>query len=149
MYLENVTVRCHMVPRAVDPRTVRRRLLRLLEYLSLPGAELSCVLCNDEFIRDLNRTYRGKDKPTDVLSFAMNEGETLQGNEQLLGDIVISVETAIRQGRQLGHSPLHEVTSLAIHGLLHLLGYDHIKASDEKKMMAKSRELEDLFQRGR
>jgi probable rRNA maturation factor len=107
--------------------------------------EVSIVLCDDEFIQELNQTYRNKNKPTDVLSFSMKEGECLSGDTRILGDIIISVETACRQGTGIGHSPLEEVTSLMIHGLLHLLGYDHQTRHDEKFMSAESRKLENLF----
>ena len=147
MHSPNVSVTRRKAPPMIDPRTVRRRLVRMLNHLGLHRAEVSCVLCDDAFIRELNREYRGKDKATDVLSFAMNEGESLPGDSYLLGDIVISVETALRQGKDLDHTPLEEVTSLAAHGLLHLLGYDHIKKNDERIMQSKSRELENLFPR--
>lgn len=140
-----VSVTCRNVKGKIDPRTVRRRLARLLIHLGLENAEVSCLLCDDSFIKELNRTYRGKDRPTDVLSFSMNEGELVSGNRDLLGDIIISVETAIRQGKDLGRTPLEEVTSLLVHGLLHLLGYDHIRRADENEMQKKAAELESLF----
>jgi len=79
--------------------------------------EISLVLCDDAFIQDLNRDHRGKDKPTDVLSFP-------QGDAVVLGDIVISLDTAAKQARSAGWSHLDEVVLLAVHGVLHLLGYD-------------------------
>ena len=142
-----VYVTCRNVRKQIDPRTVGRRLTKMLVHLGLKNAEVSCVLCDDLFIRNLNRDYRGKDKATDVLSFAMNEGEVVSGDRHLLGDIIISVETAIRQGRDLGHSPLEEVTSLAVHGLLHLLGYDHLRREDELLMQKKAFELEGIFRK--
>jgi probable rRNA maturation factor len=102
-------------------------------------------LCDDAFIQELNRTYRGRNKPTDVLSFSMKEGELLPGNNRLLGDIVISVETAARRAKDLGCTPAKEVTSLLIHGLLHLLGHDHLDSHDKKKMFSESRRLEAIF----
>lgn len=80
--------------------------------------EISVVLCDDLFIRDLNARWRGKDKPTDVLSFAQED------DPALLGDIVISLETATRQAEAAGWSLENEVALLGTHGLLHLLGYD-------------------------
>ncbi len=140
-----VTVSCRNVRGRIDPRTIRRRLLKILSFLELDGAEVSCVLCDDAFIQELNRSYRGRDKPTDVLSFSMNEGDVLQGDSRILGDIVISVETALRQGEELGHTLLEEMTSLLIHGLLHLLGHDHQTRGDEKAMWIEHRKLERLF----
>jgi probable rRNA maturation factor len=89
----------------------------------LPGddAELSVLLCDDAFIQELNRQYRGLDRPTDVLSFAQ---EPVPGGPDVLGDIVISVETARRQAREQRHSLAREVEWLLCHGMLHLLGYD-------------------------
>ena len=80
--------------------------------------EISVVLCADPFIRDLNARWRGKDKPTDVLSFAQED------DPGLLGDIVISLDTAARQAAAAGWTLENEVSLLGIHGLLHLLGYD-------------------------
>jgi probable rRNA maturation factor len=142
-----VFVTCRNVKGKMDARTVRRRLVRILVHLGLEDSEVSCLLCDDSFIKELNQTYRGKDKPTDVLSFSMNEGEAVSGSRDLLGDIVISVDTAIRQAGDLGRAPLEEVTSLLIHGVLHLLGYDHVRSVDESKMQEKAVELEALFLR--
>lgn len=91
-----------------------------------PGtAEVSVALVDDEYIRRLNRAYRGKDSPTDVLSFAFREGDQLPGGEELLGDVVVSLEAARRQSLDYGHSYEREVAFLVVHGVLHLLGYDH------------------------
>lgn len=109
----------------VDAVAVRTDAEWLLQRLDLGGAELSLVLCDDAFIRPLNRDYRGKDAPTDVLSFAMQEGEDLLADDPVLGDLVISVETARRQAGEQGHDLGAELRVLLVHGLLHLLGYDH------------------------
>ena len=129
-----VTVSCRKAGRTVDPRTIRRRCERALSVLGQMDATVSVLLCDDAFIHELNKTYRGVDKPTDVLSFAMNEGEYIEGDAEALGDIVISINTATKQAPALKHSTTEEVTSLLIHGLLHLLGYDHQDKSDEVKM---------------
>lgn len=131
----SVTVRCRKVGKVVDPRTIRRRCERALGVLEQADAVVSVLLCDDDFIHELNKTYRGVNRPTDVLSFAMNEGETITGDSELLGDIIISVDTAIKQAPSLGHNTTEEITSLLVHGLLHLLGYDHQTESDELKMM--------------
>jgi probable rRNA maturation factor len=129
-----VRVSCHGNKGTVDPRTVRRRGERILKAAAVDEVELSVLLCDDGFIRDLNRTYREMDKPTDVLSFSMKEGEKLDSCPELLGDVIISVETAVRQADKAGCTPIEEVTSLLIHGVLHLLGYEHHTSKDEKKM---------------
>jgi probable rRNA maturation factor len=107
----------------------------LLRHLGMPDAELSVVLCDDAFIHDLNRQWRGKDAPTDVLSFAMGEGEDADVNPDVLGDIVISVDTCARQAAALGHAPERELRVLLVHGLLHLLGYDHEESEAEAAEM--------------
>jgi probable rRNA maturation factor len=118
---------------------LRRRLLEVLAALlecdgrPLDG-ELSLVLSDDEFIHQLNRDYRGKDRPTDVLSF---EQDPAAG---VLGDIVISVPTARRQAKVHGHSTANEIEWLFLHGTLHLLGYD-----DETE--AQSAEMDRLAHR--
>jgi probable rRNA maturation factor len=96
-----------------------RRVLRAAAQSLRVGGELSLVLAGDGLLRRLNRVYRGKDKTTDVLSFP---GE---GGEAGLGDIVISVSTAERNARRLGRSLPQELDVLALHGFLHVLGYDH------------------------
>lgn len=128
---------------------VERLIAAVLEEAAsregVDAAELSVVLVDDERIRELNRDYRGVDRPTDVLSFAMREGEgepvqTEEGRE-LLGDIVISVETAERQANQYGHSLRRELAFLAVHGFLHLLGYDHQSPEQERVMFGKQEEV--------
>ncbi len=122
-------------PVAADART-------LLKHLGLPKGELSIVLCDDTFIHDLNRQWRGKDAPTDVLSFAMGEGEDADLNPEILGDLVISLDTCARQAAELGHAPERELRVLLVHGLLHLLGYDHEESPEEAvEMRAREAEL--------
>ena len=109
------------LPRAVRPR--RRELTNFLrEALALSGltGEVGVLLTGDAAVRELNRRYRRKDKPTDVLSFpaAENAGD-------IAGDLVISLETALRQAAERGHSLETEIKVLLLHGLLHLAGYDH------------------------
>jgi rRNA maturation RNase YbeY len=90
----------------------------------------------------LNAAYRGNDRPTDVLAFAMREGKRAAGDEGTLGDVVISLDTAQRQAASRGHSVDEEVTTLLIHGILHLLGYDHERSPAEaRRMKKKEREL--------
>lgn len=108
--------------------------------------EVDITIVDDEEIHRLNREYRNVDRPTDVLSFALDEGgedepELLDAPEEhLLGDIIISVETAQRQGEEFGHGLTREVVYLAVHGLLHLLGYDHMTEEDKVIMRAKEEE---------
>jgi len=98
---------------------------------------LSILLTTDADIHELNRAFRGKDRPTDVLSFSQWEGEPPQADQALLGDIAISLETASRQARTRGHSLEHELQHLLVHGVLHLLGHDHVKAPKAARRMRK------------
>ena len=100
-------------------------------------SELSIVLTEDSEVRRLNRRFRGKDKTTDVLSFPLLEGFSLKTgsqNLQPLGDVVISLPQAKRQATQAGKPLRQELALLLVHGILHLLGYDHVTKAQEKKM---------------
>ena len=100
------------------------------------------VLTDDETIHYYNREYRGVDRPTDVLSFPADEGgELLAPPDGFLGDIMISVPRAEAQGRELGHSAEREIAFLTVHGILHLLGFDHMKPEDEEIMLAHQRRI--------
>jgi probable rRNA maturation factor len=116
---------------------VKRRAERMLDAMGSRGAELSVILTDDARIEVLNRTHRGKAKPTDVLAFPMDEqGPGPSGRVRLLGDVVISLETAQRQARAHRHGLLEEVVHLLAHGLLHLFGHDHRTDAEEKRMNA-------------
>lgn len=112
-----------------------------------PNAEISIQLCHNEYIHRLNKEYRQIDRPTDVLSFALNEGEEdgYDGPDTaLLGDIVISLEKVQEQADEFGHSFERELAYLTIHGMLHILGYDHMTPGDKAEMR---KEEEFILQR--
>lgn len=113
----------------------------MLRALDRDSDELSVVLVDDATIAELNATYRGKNGPTDVLSFAMNEGEWGDVNPGVLGDIVISIPTAARQAAAAKHTLLDEVVMLLAHGLLHLLGYDHQTDAEHREMTKQTEQL--------
>ncbi|MGL6016230.1 MAG: rRNA maturation RNase YbeY [Selenomonadaceae bacterium] len=104
----------------------------------LKNAEVSITLTNNEHIHELNLRYRGIDRPTDVLSFALNEGEEPEIFDgpavDVLGDIIISVERTVEQAAEYGHSVQREIAFLTVHGMLHLLGYDHMEEADRIEM---------------
>ena len=105
-------------------------------------ASVGVMLVGDREMRNLNRVYRGKDSTTDVLSFSQLEGTLSPGNTPELGDIVISPAQAFRQAEERGNTLEQEIDLLLIHGLLHLIGYDHEKSRYQEKMMkAKEKEL--------
>jgi rRNA maturation RNase YbeY len=102
---------------------------------------LSVALVDDPAMQELNAQWRGKDRPTDVLAFAQREGEA-QHDSTLLGDVVISIPTAARQAEKRGHSLDREITELMVHGILHLLGYDHERSpADARRMYARTRDV--------
>jgi probable rRNA maturation factor len=109
-----------------------------LGVLQISGpVEVSVTFVDNDTIRDLNRDYRGIDEATDVLSFALEEGEEFfqpEGAPRVLGDIVISLERAYEQSAEYNHSFEREVGYLAAHGLLHLLGYDHETDQEKQEM---------------
>lgn len=107
-----------------------------LEVLERSASELSILLTDDAQIHALNRDYRDKDAPTDVLSFGQDEGEVFPGMVPVLGDLVISLQTAERQANELSHPLAAEVRVLLAHGLLHLLGHDHIDDGERIEMAA-------------
>lgn len=113
---------------------LRRHAGEVLTALRLPDAELSVLLVNDVAMRRLNRDWRGKDRPTDVLSFAQSEGPG-GAPAGLLGDVVISLDTARRQAAERGAALGDELLRLLIHGVLHLLGYDHERSPVEARRM--------------
>lgn len=123
---------------------LRRRAEEILQRLERPDDELSVVLVSDTAIRRLNRDWRGKDAPTDVLSFAMAEGEFGEVNPGgVLGDVIISVETAERQAAArdeelggAGYGIDEELAFLLVHGVLHLLGHDHEDEEEARAMEA-------------
>ena len=115
------------------------------------GSELSVTFVTNDRIQEINREYRDKDKPTDVISFAMEElgeGEIpLSGVDmpRILGDIIISLAKAKEQAEDYGHSFIRELGFLSVHGFLHLLGYDHEIEEDEQKMFGRQKDILDEF----
>ena len=116
-----------------------------LQHLGLGEVEVSIVFCDNAFIHPLNRDYRGKDSPTDVLSFAQREGDFANPNDPVLGDIIISVEQTEAQAKSHQVSFTQELSLLLVHGLLHLLGYDHIEDDEAEVMQAQEKVLLDAI----
>lgn len=112
-----------------------------MAHLDVAEGELSVLLTDDATIHPLNRDWRGKDRPTDVLSFSQIEGEAVPGAPLVLGDVIISLETASRQAAERGHSLDREVQILLVHGIVHLLGYDHEEDDEAEEMEAIERAI--------
>jgi len=125
----------------LDRRLLRSRALRLLEELDRANSELSIAILRDEEIAALNLEHRGVHRATDVLSFSLLEGKHSERRGELLGDVVIGIETAARQARAAHRSLEEEVARLLIHGILHLLGWDHADGAEAKRMRAEERRL--------
>lgn len=130
-------------------RTIEARATRMLDVLGLePNAEVSLALVSDATIQELNKRYRKKNKPTDVLSFPLIELPTAEvfqavaSAQVLLGDVIVSVPTAERQAKERKRTLIDEITTLTAHGLLHLVGFDHNTDDEEREMDAYVRVLE-------
>lgn len=135
----NILIQNSQVLREIDESAIVEMMLSILRVLKCDeDLELSILFTTDEMIRKLNHEFRGIDKPTDVLSFPMMG----VGPVDAIGDIAISIQTAIRQSKEYEVSENERVIRLLIHGLLHLLGYDHeVSQVEEDRMFAKEEEL--------
>jgi probable rRNA maturation factor len=130
----------------LDRASLRRLAVRVLKAESVePPAEVSLAVTDDETVRDLNRRYRGLDEPTDVLSFGHEATAepfvTPPDGVRRLGEVILSYPTAERQAGEAGHSVQEEAAHLVVHGILHLLGYDHESLLDERRMRAREKSL--------
>ena len=127
--------------------SVKEKAQAILDALGNPKGELSILLLDDAQIAILNRDYLHRDGPTNVIAFPMREGEFTEVNPELLGDVVISLETAEKEGLAVGQGWQDRLSELLIHGILHLFGYDHENSEAEaEKMETKARELLELLQ---
>ncbi|MBT3387482.1 MAG: rRNA maturation RNase YbeY [Desulfobacula sp.] len=136
--------------------TLRQKAKLILNALDYKQHELSILICDDHYIRELNRNYRGVDKATNVLSFPMQEGipdkeaEDSESYPKLLGDVVISTDTAQKEADEAGITLNERISQLLVHGILHLIGYDHEKSEKDKKDMDdKSLELLEILEPGK
>ncbi|PLY00535.1 MAG: rRNA maturation RNase YbeY [Desulfuromonas sp.] len=123
-------------------RPLRKVAQRILNALGYPEAELSILILDNAGIREINRDYLQRDKPTNVISFAMQEGEGAGLNPLLLGDVVISAERAAEDAVEAGSPFEHELWFLLLHGILHLLGYDHERGTQEEAELMEAKERE-------
>ena len=140
----SVSIQCRLKSVSVRQGTLCRVAGRLLRLLDETQAEVCIGLIGDTKMRRLNRTYRNKDRTTDVLAFAYREAGS--GVSPLLGDVVISVPTARRQAKAFNHSLDEELLRLLIHGVLHLVGYDHERSRHQaRRMHQKEMELFDAL----
>lgn len=126
-----------------------KKLTELLNFTlkreNLENVEFNVIFVDKDTIHEINKNYRHVDRVTDVISFALEDNKTIELDHRLLGDIYICVEKAKEQSEEYGHSFLRELAFLMIHGLLHLLGYDHIKKDEEKVMFQKQEDILNEF----
>lgn len=123
-----------------------RKLLNFaLEREKLENVEFNIIFVDSDTIHEINKTYRKVDRVTDVISFALEDNKTIELDHRLLGDIYICIERAYEQAEEYGHSFKRELSFLTIHGLLHLLGYDHMEKSDEEVMFKKQDDILNEF----
>lgn len=115
---------------------------RILNVSGCPDAELSVLIVDDAEIRTINRDYLGRDKSTNVISFAMQEGEGAGIQPGVLGDVVISADTASRDAQEAGIPFEDELYFLLLHGILHLLGFDHERSTEAEALRMETRERE-------
>ena len=120
----------------VEIKYMKKVLKFALKYEKVVNATFNVIIVDNEEIHRINKTYRKIDKPTDVISFALedNKTEEIFSEKRVLGDIYISIDKAKEQAKEYGHSLKRELCFLSVHGILHLLGYDHIEKEDEKIM---------------
>lgn len=117
-----------------------------LKYQNLTNIDFNVILVSEDKIHEINKEYRGIDRPTDVISFALEDNKDIEyDNYRLLGDIYICDKKVLDQAKEYGHSVKRELSFLAVHGLLHLLGYDHMKPEDEKVMFGLQEEILDKY----
>ena len=123
--------------------TVLKVLDSALKKENLDNVSFNLIIVDNEYIHELNKTYRNIDRETDVITFALEDEDSivLPSDERVLGDIYISIDKAESQSEEYGHSLLRELSFLAVHGFYHLLGYDHMTEEDEKVMFKKQEEV--------
>ena len=130
----------------MEPEKIEAKARKILSALAYPESELSVVLVDDEEMSSLNWQYRGRRGPTNVLAFSMREGEFGEISPELLGDVIISLPTAQRQAGEAGISLDDMISRLLVHGILHLVGFDHEQGEDSvREMEQRGAELLELL----
>lgn len=122
---------------------VKEVLIYATEKEKLRNVEFNVIIVDNNYIHNLNKTYRNIDRETDVITFALDDEDKVktEGDIDILGDIYISIDKAREQAEEYGHTFLREITFLAVHGFYHLLGYDHMNEEEEKVMFQKQEEV--------
>lgn len=130
----------------LELNTLNEYVEYVTKKLNLANCEFNIIIIDDERIRKINQEYRNIDRATDVISFALEDNmDVMYHDFRLLGDIYISIDRCYEQAKEYEHSDLRELCFLATHGILHLLGYDHMEKEDEVKMFTLQNELLNGF----
>ena len=117
----------------------------LFDYMKIKDSVMSIIIVDNEKIHEINKQYRNIDRPTDVISFALEEDETIDEPFKTLGDIYISIDKVYEQAKEYNHSIKRELFFLVTHGFLHLLGYDHMTKEDEEEMFTLQEKILDSY----
>ena len=126
----------------IDLEDLKHTINYALETENVNNAFMNIIIIDNEKIHQINKEYRGIDRPTDVISFALEDDKTFVKTDfRVLGDIYISIDKVHEQARSYGHSFRRELSFLAVHGIMHLLGYDHMNPDDEKIMFGKQEKI--------
>ena len=124
-------------------KKVHEVLIHGLKKIKIDEAIFNVIIVYNDYIHKLNKDYRNIDRETDVITFALEDDKTFNPDIRILGDVYISIDKAKSQSVEYGHSLLRELAFLAVHGMLHLLGYDHMNKDDEKVMFTLQEEILD------
>ena len=128
----------------IDLDDLRKVIDKALESENVSNAIMNVIIIDNERIHEINKEYRGIDRPTDVISFALEDDKTFVNTDfRVLGDIYISIDKVHEQAKIYGHSERRELSFLTVHGVLHLLGFDHMEKEDEIVMFKKQDEILD------
>lgn len=126
--------------------TMQKLIDYAIKHEGIENVIFNIIIVDNVYIHKLNKEYRGIDRPTDVISFALEDNvDEIKSDIRILGDIYISIDKVYEQAKEYGHSNLREICFLMIHGFLHLLGYDHMEEAEEKVMFAKQEEILNGF----
>jgi probable rRNA maturation factor len=140
--MNSITFNNNTNQKLIEEKELKKLIKYAVKEEKLKNVMFSITLVNNDMIKKLNNQYRNIDKPTDVISFALEDNDDyINPDCRLLGDIYISIEKALEQADNYGHSYLRELSFLMIHGFLHLLGYDHQNTDDEIKMFKRQEEI--------
>jgi len=145
--MNNIEVFVQVEEDIKELETVEKVLYSAIEKEKLTNVSFNLIIVDNKYIHELNRTYRHIDRETDVITFALEDEDTiiLPEEERVLGDIYISIDRARQQAEEYGHSLLRELSFLAVHGFYHLLGYDHQTPEEEKVMFTKQEEVLEAY----